>query len=104
MQLSDRDRYIIETYTKDEKMMILMFAQWCVNNGIDAHKLYKKAYPNQPKNEALVEALEKTEAKEESISIPLETLQTVLQLFGNDDLAFVVQEAAEQCLRKKSEE
>lgn len=90
MQLSDRDKFIIKRYEEDEEMMILLFAQWCVNNRIDAHELYERAYPQQGKNKVLDEALENTVAKEESDHISQEIIMAVLQAFGNDDLAFEV--------------
>ncbi|SES97572.1 hypothetical protein SAMN05216389_10427 [Oceanobacillus limi] len=87
---------VIESYKSDEKMMILVYAQWCINNGIDPVNLYGKAYPDQLKNQALVEAMELTVPKEESEEIPNQTVLNVLQLFGNDDLAFLVQEQIDQ--------
>ena len=82
---------IIERYQNDEKMMILIFAQWCVNNDLDPVELYKTAYPDQYNNKALEESMELTVPKKESEEISDQTLLNVLQLFGNDDLAFVVQ-------------
>lgn len=90
MQLSERDKYIIERYQEDEKMMILLFAQWCVNNDLDAHELYERAYPQQGKNKALEEALDQTVAKDQAEDISREIVLTILQAFGNDDLAFEV--------------
>lgn len=101
MKRSERDQYIIDQYQNDEEMMILIFAQWCVNHNLDALTLYKQAYPNQPENKALREALEKTVPKEESEEISTEVVQQVMQLFGNDDLAFVVQEAVEEMRKRK---
>ncbi len=92
MKMSEKDKSIIEQYQNDEKMMVLIFAQWCVNNDLDAKVLYEKAYPSQPENKLLLEAMEETVSKEESEEISVAVLQQVLQLFGNDDLAFVVQE------------
>lgn len=91
VKLSEKDQFIIEQYQQDEEMMILIFAQWCVNNGLDARALYQEAYPNQLENKALTEAMEKTVPKEESEEISRELVVQVLQLFGNDDLAFEVQ-------------
>jgi|SRR5690625_3286261 len=92
MNKHDKEKFIIEQYQNDEEMMILIFAQWCVNHNLDAISLYKKAYPEQMENKALVEAIEKTVPKEESEPISIEMVQQVLQLFGNDDLAFEIQE------------
>lgn len=89
------EKKIVEGYQRDEKMMILVFAQWCVNHNLDPAKLYKKAYPDQMNNQALREALELTVPQKESENIPDQTVLNVLQLFGNDDLAFIVQEEVE---------
>lgn len=95
MKLSDKDKYIIERYQQDEAMMVLIFAQWCINHDLDPLEVYERAYPNQPKNKLLLEAIEKTVPKNESEDISKEVVQHVLQLFGNDDLAFVIQEIME---------
>ncbi|WP_407271997.1 hypothetical protein [Radiobacillus sp. PE A8.2] len=81
---------VIEQYQQDEKMMILIFAQWCINKQLDPIQLYQEAYPNQMKNPVLDEVMELTVTKEESDTIPDESVLHVLQLFGNDDLAIVV--------------
>lgn len=90
MELSDRDQHIIKQYEEDEEMMILLFAQWCVNNDLNAHEVYERAYPQQGQNKALDRALQNTVPKEESEEISQDIIITVLQTFGNDDLAFEV--------------
>lgn len=90
------EKAIIENYQKEENMMILVFAQWCINHGLDPKTLYKKAYPNQLNNPALVQALELTVSREEAGDIPDQTVLGVLSMFGNDDLAFVVTEAIDK--------
>lgn len=85
---------IAESYRQDEDMMILVFAQWCVNHGLDPAELYRKAYPDQPDNERLTRVLELTVPKAEAGEIPDQTLLGVLSMFGNEDLAIVVAEAA----------
>jgi len=96
METADKsvEERIVESYRQDEDMMILVFAQWCVNHGLDPAELYRKAYPNQPDNERLSRVLELTVPKEEAGEIPDQTLLGVLSLFGNEDLAIVVAEAA----------
>ncbi|WP_047983166.1 hypothetical protein [Ornithinibacillus californiensis] len=89
---------IIENYQNDEKMMILIFAQWCINHDLDPVALYQSAYPNQLKNHILEETMELTVPKNEAEEISDETVLYVLQLFGNDDLAFVVQNEIEKRL------
>ncbi|MDQ0213998.1 hypothetical protein J2S13_000393 [Oikeobacillus pervagus] len=92
MNSKQLEEKIIENYQKDEKMMILVFAQWCMNHHLDPLQLYKKAYPNQMENPALKEALALTVTKEESGPISNETVLGVLSLFGNDELAFIITE------------
>lgn len=85
------EKRVIENYQQDENMMVLIYAQWCINNDLDPVAVYEQAYPGQAKNNTLTEALELTVPKKESDDIPDQTVLQVLQLFGNDDLAFVVQ-------------
>lgn len=87
------EEQIKKSYREDEDMMILVFAQWCINHSIDPEELYSEAYPHQPHNERLLKVLELTVSKEEAGDIPDDTLLGVLSLFGNHDLAFVVTEA-----------
>ncbi|PYZ98240.1 hypothetical protein CR205_06495 [Alteribacter lacisalsi] len=92
MNKKEFEDQIIENYRQDENMMILVFAQWCVNHDLDPVEVYKKAYPDQGKNPALDQAAALTVPKSEAGEIPNETLLGVLSMFGNDDLAFVVTE------------
>lgn len=96
MQLSEHEKRIIDRYKQDEETMILLFAQWCVNHDLDPHELYQNAYPNQPKNKVLNEALQKTVSKDESEYISKNIVITLLQMFGNDDLAFEVAQIKEK--------
>ncbi len=91
---------VIESYQNDERMMVLIYAQWCINNDLDPKVLYEQAYPHQLKNTTLIDVLELTVPKKESEHIPDVTVLNVLQLFGNDDLAFIVQEVIEKRERK----
>lgn len=92
MNQKQLEEKIIENYRGEEKMMILVFAQWCVNHDLDPEELYLSAYPNQASNPALKEAIELTVPKDEAGEVSDQTLLGVLALFGNDDLAFVVTE------------
>ncbi|KKK37876.1 hypothetical protein WQ57_11915 [Mesobacillus campisalis] len=92
MDQKDLQDQIIQNYQGEEKMMILVFAQWCVNHDLDPEELYLRAYPQQASNQALREAIDLTVPKEEAGEVPDDTLLGVLSLFGNDDLAFVVTE------------
>jgi hypothetical protein len=89
-----RDRQVIKNYESNERMMVLLYAQWCRNHDLSPVDLYEKAYPNQPKD-VLLEMMEWTVPKEEADAISNETLLSVLQTFGNDDLAFVIHEQVE---------
>jgi hypothetical protein len=86
------EEQIIANYTRDEKMMILIFAQWCINNDLDPVDLYEKAYPSQVGNVALKDAMELTVPKSEAGDISTQTVLNVLSLFGNEELAFLVSE------------
>jgi len=94
--MNEKEKQIIESYQNEEKMMILIYAQWCINNELDPVTLYEQAYPGQGKNHTLTEVLELTVPTKESEIIPNETVLNALQLFGNDDLAFVIQEYIEK--------
>ena len=92
MNSKELEEKIIQHYQGEEKMMILIFAQWCINHDLNPEELYLLAYPNQSSNIALKEAIELVVPKEESGEIADETLLGVLSLFGNDELAFIVTE------------
>ncbi len=94
--VNEKDKQVIESYQNDEKMMILIYSQWCINNELDPVELYEKAYPGQLKNNALIEIIGETVPAKESAEITDQTVLNVLQLFGNDDLAFIVQEHIEK--------
>ena len=102
MNSKELEQKIIQNYQKDEQMMILIFAQWCVNNSLNPQDIYLHAYPDQANNYALKQAIELTVPKEESEEIPDTTLLNVLSLYGNDDLAFVVAEEMNKNKKKGS--
>ncbi|MFN7250300.1 MAG: hypothetical protein ACK4M9_05840 [Anaerobacillus sp.] len=83
---------VVENYQRDEEMMILIFAQWCINHDLNPVEIYERAYPQQKANDALKNAMENTVPKEESNYIPTETLLAVLSMFGNEELAFICSE------------
>jgi len=101
MSKKEMEDKIIESYQNDERMMILVYAQWCINNELDPQTLYEEAYPEQMTNKTLQDVLELTVPKEESENIPDQTVLNVLQLFGNDDLAFIVQREIDRLDKKK---
>ncbi|MDE5414418.1 hypothetical protein [Alkalihalobacterium chitinilyticum] len=92
MSKKQLEEQIIQNFQQDEQMMILVFAQWCVNHDLNPEELYLRAYPNQESNQALQQALSLTVSKEEAGPIPDDTVLGVLSLFGNEDLAFIVTE------------
>lgn len=96
MTLSEKDKQVIEQYKHDEEMMVLIFAQWCINNDVDPVDIYKRAYPKQQVNKPLLAAVEKTLPKAESEVISTDVVQHVLQLFGNEDLVFAIEEIKEK--------
>ncbi|MEM1501796.1 hypothetical protein RG959_00085 [Domibacillus sp. 8LH] len=100
MNKKDLEEHIINQYKQDEHMMVLVFAQWCVNHDLDPADLYKRAYPGQKENNVLNQAIELTVPKEEAGHISDETLLNVLSLYGNDDLAFVVSEEMRKRTKK----
>jgi hypothetical protein len=99
MNQKELEEKIIENYQGQEKMMILVFAQWCINHDLEPEEIYLRGYPNQSANPALREAIELTVPKDEAGEVSDETILGVLSLFGNDDLAFVVTEEIQK--RKK---
>src|SRR5699024_1499405 len=103
MTLSDHDKWVIAQYEADEEMMVLIFAQWCVNHKLDRAQLYKEAYTKQQANKRSQQVLEKATEKNEAVDITTEVVLHVLQEFGNDDLAFVVQAQAETIHNEKSD-
>lgn len=92
MNSKEMEERIISNYQHDEQMMILVFAQWCVNHDLDPTELYLRTYPKQASNHSLQQAIDLTVPKEEAGHISDETLLGVLSLFGNGDLAFTVSE------------
>lgn len=101
MNSKEFEEQIIEDYRRDERMMILVFAQWCVNHNLNPEEIYRKAYPNQTDNQSLKEMLELTVPKEEAGAIENQTVLGILSLFGNDDLASVVTQEIKQLNRKR---
>ncbi|MHA0857333.1 hypothetical protein [Paenibacillus sp. CMAA1364] len=87
------EEHIKKSYRQDEDMMILVFAQWCLNQQLDPFQLYQQAYPQQSHNEQLTRVMELTVDQDEAGDIADDTVLGVLSLFGNDDLAYVVTEA-----------
>ena len=90
------EEQVVENYRQEEDMMILVFAQWCVNHDLNPLEMYRRAYPEQENNPRLSRVWELTVPKEEAGEIPTSTVLGVLSMFGNDDLGAVVSEAAEQ--------
>ncbi|ANS77360.1 hypothetical protein AWM70_20530 [Paenibacillus yonginensis] len=102
MDAKEREQRIIDSYRQDEHMMILVFAQWCVNHDLNPAEVYVQAYPDQGDNPVLKQMSELTVPKEEAGEIADDTLLGVLSMFGNEDLAFVVtEEIAKQQQRRK---
>lgn len=94
--VSDESKYVIEQYEEKERLMIVIYAQWCLDHDFDPVRIYEQAYPEQEKNKLLLEVLEEPLEKENPSAIDMETLFEVLQLYGNEDLAIVIQEEIEK--------
>jgi hypothetical protein len=92
MDQKEMEERVINNFQLDEQMMILVFAQWCVNHDLDPIELYSRAYPNQVSNDALQQGVNLTVSKDEAGEIENDTLLGVLSLFGNEDLALIVTE------------
>ncbi|WP_432351996.1 hypothetical protein [Sporosarcina sp. A2] len=89
MEFNNIDEQVIQKYKEDETLMVRLFVQWCANHKLDPHALYQTAYPQQSANSVLKEVIDSDDGFEE-LHIDNETMLDVLQMFGNDDLAFVV--------------
>jgi hypothetical protein len=100
MSQKEMEEQIIRNYQRDEQMMILVFAQWCINHDLDPAELYCRAYPDQADNVSLQQALDLTVPKEEAGEVMDDTLLGVLSLFGNEELAFIVTEEIEKRPRR----
>lgn len=92
---NEKDKYIVQKYRENEEMMILVYAQWCVNNGLDPKVLYNLAYPKQQTPSLLDDVMASTVSKDESEEITSGLVIQLLQMYGNDDLAFVIQAKVE---------
>ncbi|MFJ7934718.1 hypothetical protein [Sporosarcina sp. NPDC096371] len=99
MDFKNIGEQVIQKYQEDEQLMIRLFVQWCANHQLDPHELYKRAYPHQQQNAAM-ETIIKQADDEDDIHIDNETTLDVLQLFGNEDLAFVVADEIERLAQK----
>lgn len=99
MDFKNIEEQVIQKYQEDEQLMIRLFVQWCANHQLEPHELYKRAYPNQQENVAMKNIIEQADA-EDDINIDNETMLDVLQLFGNEDLAFIVADEIERFAQK----
>ncbi|ALS79899.1 hypothetical protein FQ085_09360 [Planococcus sp. ANT_H30] len=98
MDYENRDEYIIKKYQQDEQIMVQLFVQWCINYQLNPAELYQRAYPQQLQSSVLTVAIDQADGEE--LDLSHETLLDVLQMFGNDDLAFVVSEEIEKLSKK----
>lgn len=101
MNSKEMQDQMIKNYQQDEQMMILVFAQWCVNHDLNPEEVYRNAYPHQEKNQALQNGIDLTVSKEEAGEISYDTVIGVLSLFGNDDLAIAVTEEHEKMKKNR---
>lgn len=99
MDFKNIEEQVIQKYQEDEQLMIRLFVQWCTNHQLNPHELYKRAYPDQQENVVMKNIIEQADA-EDDINIDNETMLDVLQLFGNEDLAFIVADEIERLTQK----
>ncbi|WP_152396558.1 hypothetical protein [Paenibacillus guangzhouensis] len=92
MNRQEMERQMVEQFERDERMMILVFAQWCINHDLDPVALYTRAYPQQADNVELREALKIAVPKEEAGPIGEHIVLGMLAAYNNDELAAVVTE------------
>jgi len=92
MNRQEMERQMVEQFERDERMMILVFAQWCINYDLDPVALYTRAYPQQADNVELREALKIVVPKEEAGPIGEHIVLGMLAAYNNDELAAVVTE------------
>ena len=101
MEFKSIDELVIQKYQEDEQVMIQLFAAWCINHELNPNELYSRAYPDQQANPSLQKVLKEMD-ETERIEIGNETMIDVLQMFGNDDLAFVVTDEIERISKKQN--
>lgn len=90
---------IMKKYQDEERTMVHFFVEWCREHNYDPHSIYKMAYPNQPENPILSEIMA-TLNGQEPLHIPDNTLLEVLQVFGNDELTFVIADLVEKSTKQ----
>ncbi|MFD1927199.1 hypothetical protein ACFSFY_03875 [Sporosarcina siberiensis] len=101
MENNTSEEFIIKKYQEDEQIMIQLFVAWCLNHNLDPQLLYSKAYPEQVVNESLQKTIKEMDDVD-PLDIGNETLMDVLQMFGNDELAFVVSDEIEQISKRQN--
>lgn len=95
-----KNEEVIRQYQEDEKRMVLIFAQWCINHQLDPFVVYGEAYPTQMNNSILKEVIDWTVDASESDPIDTEMIIQILQAYGNDDLAMIVFEKSQEMKQK----
>lgn len=96
----DKNEEVIRQYQEDEKRMVLIFAQWCINHQLDPFAVYEEAYPTQMNNSILKEVIDCTVDASGSDTIDTEMVIQILQAYGNDDLAMIVFEKGQEMKQK----
>src|SRR5690625_6265335 len=93
MNRTEREQFIIDNYQAGEDEMIALFVEWCHNHDFDPLKMYREAYAEQELPEILVKI---NKQRRDVGEIESSLLLEVLQMYGNDTLAFVVANYAEK--------
>lgn len=102
MDQKQLQEFIIQKYQDEERTMVHLFIEWCRENEHDPHAVYHLAYPEQQENAIIIELMKEL-SEQEPLHIPNHTLLEVLQMFGNDELAFVITELIEKSEKKATE-
>lgn len=101
MENNTSEEFIIKKYQEDEQVMVQLFVAWCLNHNLDPQLLYSKAYPEQVVNESLQKTIKEMDDID-PLEIGNETLMDILQMFGNDELAFVVSDEIEKNSKRQN--
>lgn len=89
MDAKQLQEFIIKKYQDEERTMVHLFIEWCREHEQNPQTVYQIAYPEQGENPIIKELVEEL-SEHEPLHIPTQSLLEVLQLFGNDELAFVI--------------
>ena len=99
MDFKNIDEQVIQKYQQDEQLMIRLFVQWCANNEVGSPRVIQTCI-SKATRKCHHEENHRRSRSEDDIDIDNETMLDVLQLFGNEDLAFIVADEIERLSKK----